>query len=217
LVPVCAFSSGMISAPQLLVAFRAACAPAVFVLACFRFPGFLLAAVVIAAFASDVLDGVLARRTGTATASLRYADTIVDTIFFIAAAIALRIAVPHAYEGLWLPLVSLIVVHVSRATVELTKYGRIAAYHMWSSKALGVVLVAALVTAFLTGRPTPLLAAGLWLGVVNELEGFAASLVLREWHCDVPTVLHAFRTPHDGAVAPEQSIGEASAGRSRPV
>lgn len=183
----------MLSAPQLLIAFRAACGPGLFVLACYGFSGPVLAAVVGAALISDVLDGVVARRLGIASDGLRYADTVVDTIFFIAAAIALRIAVPHAYDGLWLPLVSLIVVHVSRATVELTKFGRIAAYHMWSSKVLGVWLVAALVTAFLTGRPTPLLGAGLWLGVVNELEGFLTSLMLREWRCDVPSIFHAAR------------------------
>jgi phosphatidylglycerophosphate synthase len=148
---------------------------------------------VVAALVSDVVEGFVARRTRTATATLRYADTIVDTIFFIAAAISLRIVVPDAYHGLWLPLVSLIVVHVSRATVELTKYGRVAAYHMWSSKVLGVFLVVSLITAFVTGRPTPLLGVGLWLGVANELEGFLASLLLREWRCDVPTVVHALR------------------------
>ena len=191
----------MISAPKLLVAFRAACAPAIFVLACYRFPGFLLATVVVASCLSDVLDGAIARRAGTATPALRYADTVVDTIFFVAAAIALRIAVPHAYEGLWLPLVMLIVAHVSRSTFELTKYGRIAAYHMWSSKALGLLLAAALVVAFATGRPTFLLGIGLWFGVANELEGFFASLVLREWHCDVATVFHALeRKPWPPAV-----------------
>ena len=183
----------MLSAPQLLVAFRAACGPALFVLACFRFPGFVLAGVVVAAGISDVLDGVVARRTGTATPALRHADTIVDTLFFVAAAVALRVAVPRAYDGLWLPLIALIVIHVSRSTYELTKYGRLAAYHMWSSKALGLLLAAALVTAFLTGQPTALLAAGLWFGVVNELEGFAASLMLPDWRCDVPTVAHALK------------------------
>jgi CDP-diacylglycerol--glycerol-3-phosphate 3-phosphatidyltransferase len=177
----------------MLIAFRAACAPAIFVLACYRFPGPLLAAVVVAAVVSDIFDGVIARRTGTATPSLRYADTIVDTIFFVAAAIALRIAVPGAYRGLWLPLVALIVVHVSRSTFELTKYGRIASYHMWSSKALGLLLVAALVTTFATGRPTILLGAGLWLGVANEVEGFLASVLLPQWRCDVPSLFHALR------------------------
>ena len=56
----------MISPPQILIAFRAACAPALFVLACFDFPGPVLAGVLVAAFVSDVFDGVLARRTGTA-------------------------------------------------------------------------------------------------------------------------------------------------------
>ena len=181
----------MLSAPQLLVAFRAACGPALFVLACFGFSGRLLAAIVVAAVLSDVFDGVVARRTGTATAALRHADTVVDTVFFIAAGISLRVAVPHAYEGLWLPLVALIVVHVSRTTYELTKYGRLAAYHMWSSKALGVLLVAALITAFATGQRTWLLLPGLWFGVLNELEGFCASVVLSEWRADVPSIFHA--------------------------
>ena len=181
----------MLSAPQLLVAFRAGCGPALFVFACYGFNGYLMAATVIAAVISDILDGVVARRTGTATAALRHADTVVDTFFFAAAGIALRVAVPHAYQGLWLPLILLIVIHVSRSTYELTKYGRLAAYHMWSSKALGLVLLAALVTAFVTGRPTWLLAAGLWFGVINEMEGFLASLMLSEWRCDVPSVFHA--------------------------
>lgn len=186
----------MISAPQLLIAFRAACAPAIFVLACYRFPGFVLGAIVVLACLSDIFDGMVARRTGTATPALRYADTIVDTIFFVAAAASLGIAVPRAYQGHWLPLVTLIVVHVSRSTFELTKYGRIAPYHMWSSKLLGLLLVAALVTAFATGRPTPLLGIALWFGVINELEGFLASLVLRQWRCDVPTIFHALADRH---------------------
>ena len=39
--------------------------------------------------------------------------------------------------------------------------------------------------------------AGLWLGVANELEGFLASVLLPEWRCDVPTVVHALRVAHD--------------------
>ena len=181
----------MISAPQLLIAFRAFCAPLLFVLACYDFPGAILAAIVVSASVSDILDGAIARRTGTATPALRYADTVVDTIFFVAAALALRVAVPHAYQGLWLPLILLIVVHVSRSTVELVKYGRIAPYHMWSSKVLGLLLVAALVAAFLTGERTTLLGVSLWFGIANELEGLLASMLLAEWRSDVPTVFHA--------------------------
>ncbi|HVD91284.1 MAG TPA: CDP-alcohol phosphatidyltransferase family protein [Vicinamibacterales bacterium] len=182
----------MISAPQLLILFRAVCAPAIFVLACFGWPGSILAGVLVAGFLSDVFDGMIARRMGTATASLRYADTLVDTAFYTAAAAALAIAVPGAFEASWLPLVALVTIHVSRATFELTKYGRIASYHMWSSKAFGLLLVVALTYGFITG-PNPLVAWAVWWGILNELEGFATSAILPAWVPDVPSVLHAYR------------------------
>ena len=188
----------MLRAPALLIAFRAACAPAIFVLACFDFSGVILSAVVLAALVSDVLDGVIARRTGTATVGLRSADTIVDTVFYAAAGIALKVAVPHAFHGLVVPLLGLIIVHVSRTTFELTKYGRVAAYHMWSSKVLGLVVAAALLLSFLLERPTLLLPCALWLGIANELEGFAASVLLRGWRVDVASLVHARRLSLDG-------------------
>src|SRR5947207_7151925 len=95
----CALLIVVLSAPEVLIAFRAACAPAIFVLACFGAPGSWLAAVLLAACVSDILDGIVARRMGCATPGLRYADTVVDTVFYVTAAIALRIAVARAFEG----------------------------------------------------------------------------------------------------------------------
>jgi phosphatidylglycerophosphate synthase len=181
----------MISGPHLLILFRAICAPAIFVLACFGYSGPVLAGIVVAALLSDVFDGVLARRTGAATPELRFADTVADTVFYVAAAAALAVAVPGAFDDLWLPLVALVTIHVSRATFELTKYGRIASYHMWSSKALGLLLAAALTYEFITGLPNLLLSWALWLGIANELEGFATSAILPRWQSDVPSLVHA--------------------------
>jgi CDP-diacylglycerol--glycerol-3-phosphate 3-phosphatidyltransferase len=179
------------SAPQILMAFRLACAPLMFVLACFGFPGPLLAGVLAAGFLSDLIDGHVARRMGMATPSLRYADTLVDTVFYVAAAGALAVAVPSAFEGTGLPLVALITIHVSRATFEVTKYGRIASYHMWSAKALGALLAAAVAASLATGHPNMLLTFAIWLGIENELEGFAASVILPAWRADVPSIAHA--------------------------
>ena len=175
---------------------RAACAPGMFILACFGYSGSLLAAILCAGFLSDIFDGVVARRTGTVTAALRRADTLVDTGFYAAAAVALSIAVPRAFEGAGLELALLVAVHVSRATFELAKFGRLSAYHMWSSKALGVLLVTTMTAAFVSGRPNVLIVATVWLAVLNELEGFVASVVLAAWTADVPSVLHAYRIAH---------------------
>jgi phosphatidylglycerophosphate synthase len=188
----CALLSVVLSAPEVLIAFRAACAPAIFVLACFRFPGPLLAGIVLAAFVSDVFDGVVARRLGCATAGLRHADTVVDTVFYVTAAVALRVAVPGVFDRASLPLALLIVIHVSRTTFELTKYGRIASYHMWSSKALGVLIVVAMSVVFLTEQPSVIVTLALWGAIVNELEGFLASVILPRWRADVPSLLHAW-------------------------
>lgn len=186
----------MLSAPEVLIAFRAACAPAMFVLACFGFPGPLLAAILLAGFVSDVFDGVIARRLGIATAGLRQADTLVDTVFYTVAAVALRLVVPDVFDGAALPLALVIAVHVSRATFELAKFGRLSAYHMWSSKTLGIVMLTAMTTVFLTGRPSVLVAITLWFAIANELEGFAASAILRRWTADVPSAAHAYRLTH---------------------
>ncbi len=180
-----------LSPPVVLVAFRAACAPAIFVLAGLGVPGPVLAGVLLAAFLSDVFDGVIARRMGIATAALRRADTLVDTAFYVAAAVALRISVPDAFHGTALALAFLIVVHVSRATFELAKFGRLAAYHMWSSKALGLLMLIAMASAFVTAQPGMLIAVTLWAGVLNEIEGFMASIILPAWTADVPSLLHA--------------------------
>jgi CDP-diacylglycerol--glycerol-3-phosphate 3-phosphatidyltransferase len=182
----------VLSAPEVLIAFRAACAPAMFVLACFAFPGPVLAGILLAGFLSDVFDGVIARRLGCATPGLRQADTLVDTAFYAAAGVALWVKVPGAFAGSGFVLGLLIVIHVSRTTFELAKYGRIASYHMWSSKALGVLLVAVMTTVLLTGRPTVLVAVTLWCVIANELEGFAASVILPSWRADVPSGVHAW-------------------------
>jgi phosphatidylglycerophosphate synthase len=181
----------MLTAPQLLIAFRAACAPAMFILACYGFPGPLLAGILAAAFVSDIFDGVIARRMGTSTPALRYADTLVDTVFYTTSGVALWILVPGAFDGAWPAIVALVTTHVSRATFELAKYGRTASYHMWSSKALGIVLASALGLSFALEHPTALLTFALWMGVINELEGFAASAILPVWRSDVPSLWHA--------------------------
>ena len=181
----------VLSPPELLIAFRAACAPLIFVLACFGLPGPLLAAVLGAGFLSDVFDGVIARRLGLATAGIRRADTLVDTFFYVSAAAALKVAVPNAFDAAELALVVLVIVHVSRGTFELAKYGRLSSYHMWSSKLLGVLLLVAMVQSFVTGQPSALLPLAVWFGVGNEIEGFAISTLLPTWRPDVPSIFHA--------------------------
>lgn len=179
--------------PTILIAFRAACAPLIVLLAYRGAPGWALAGVLVAALLSDIFDGVIARRQGIATPALRHADTIVDTVFYTAAAAALVLAVPRAFAGAESLLAIFITVHIERAIFEVVKYGRVASYHMWSAKAFGLLLAAAFASAFITGRGNPLLLVALAVGTWNEIEGFAASAMLPDWQSDVPSLVHAVR------------------------
>ncbi|MCV5084856.1 CDP-alcohol phosphatidyltransferase family protein, partial [Escherichia coli] len=70
--------------PLLLTALRAALAPVVALLA-LRFPSGLAFALCLAgAFLSDVFDGILARRWGVATQTLRRLDSAADSLFYVA-------------------------------------------------------------------------------------------------------------------------------------
>jgi flavin-dependent dehydrogenase len=82
---------------------------------------------------------------------------------------------------------------IGRMLLEWRKFGRTAAYHMWSAKLWGVAMLAGFGEVTLTDRGGPLLIAAIVLGVLTNVEGTAASLLFREWHHDVPSFWHAMR------------------------
>jgi hypothetical protein len=121
---------------------------------------------------------------------LRIAVRLACTIVCLAAGAAVQAAVPGAFDGAEAPLVALVIAHVSRATFELTKYGRVTAYRLWSARALGVLLALSFAHSLVTGEANPLLGIALWIGVLSEIEGFSISAILPAWRAGVPSLLH---------------------------
>lgn len=126
--------------PLLLTALRAALAPVVALLA-LRFPSGLAFALCLAgAFLSDVFDGILARRWGVATQTLRRLDSAADSLFYVAATFAVWHLHPATLQSRWPWLAVLLALELSRYAFDLLKFRREASYHMWSSKAWGLAL-----------------------------------------------------------------------------
>jgi CDP-diacylglycerol--glycerol-3-phosphate 3-phosphatidyltransferase len=179
--------------PAALVGLRAACGPVLLACAALGASRWLLAALLTVALLSDVFDGIVARRLGVATPFLRRADSLVDTAFYLCATAALATRAPAV---LWSHLTGIAIVgalEVSRWVLERHRYGRIAAYHMWSAKLWGIALWLGFCEAFLTGRPGPFMQAAIATGILTDIEGLAASLVLSSWHHDVRSIWHAVR------------------------
>ncbi|HEY8053401.1 MAG TPA: CDP-alcohol phosphatidyltransferase family protein [Steroidobacteraceae bacterium] len=187
--------ASLVSPPLLLTALRAALAPVVALLGLFfpSRPAFALCLIV--AFLSDVLDGVLARRLGIATAFLRRLDSIADSVFYGAATFAVWHLQPAAIVDRWQLLLALLALELSRYALDFLKFRRESAYHTWSAKLWGVALFAAFMSLLAFGKDGYIVDTAIYMGIVADLEGLAISLVLARWQNDVPSIYHALKLP----------------------
>lgn len=179
--------------PLGLTVLRALLAPVMVWLALAWPNSWAFGACLVAAFLSDVFDGIVARRLGIATPGLRRLDSIADTLFYVAALFAAWHLHPQALLEHRTGLGVLVLLEISRYAFDLRKFGREASYHMWSSKLWGLALFAGFFWLLALGRSGGAVAAAVWLGVVADLEGLAISVVLKRWKNDVPTLMHALR------------------------
>lgn len=190
----------MHNVPLLLTATRALLAPVMVVLALYQpLPG-LFALCLVAAFLSDVFDGIIARRLGVATATLRRLDSAADTLFYAAAAFAVWHLQPAAITHRWTALTLLGSLEIIRYLLDLFKFRREASYHMWSSKLWGIALFAGFLSLLAYRSDGVLVDLMIYLGIAADIEGIAISLVLPSWRADVPSIVHALRVRREQAL-----------------
>jgi CDP-diacylglycerol--glycerol-3-phosphate 3-phosphatidyltransferase len=181
-----------VSGALALTLLRLALAPVVVGVALLRGPGAAIAALLVVGFLSDVLDGVVARRTGKATAALRRLDSTVDTIFYLAIAVAgwllfrdvLRPALP------WIAAV--ICTEILTNAACWLRFRREASYHSFSAKIFGVALFLALLALFVAGSAA-LIVPAVMIGLFSHAENLAVTAVLPEWRHDVRSLAAALR------------------------
>lgn len=168
-------------------------APVLAWLAWNRPSGAAMGACLIAAFLSDIFDGVIARRLGIATPGLRRLDSVADSIFYVAALLAVWHLQPQAITARvpWLAVLGTL--ELLRYALDLARFRREASYHMWSSKLWGIALFAGFLALLGFGADNALADGAVLLGIVADLEGLAISLVLPAWQPDVPSLVHALR------------------------
>ena len=188
----------MNAVPRLLIYTRLACAPLVLFAAFAGWSGISLMVIAAVALLTDYFDGVIARQLRIDTAALRHFDSQADTVFYFAAGIALFVRFPGAWHAFRYGIGALVLVELGRMIFEWRKFGRPAAYHMWSAKLWGVSMLAGFIEVALGGGGRFLFAA-IALGYLTNIEGLVASIVLREPHHDVATAWHAIRIARRGA------------------
>ena len=147
----------------------------------------------ITAFVTDYFDGVVARKLVVASATVRRYDSAADVIFYVAAFLAVWLVYPEQVRAHWLGLSLVASLEAIRVTIDYVKFRREASYHMWSAKAWNISLFAALTGLMGFGVSGWLFQLPIVVGIITNLEGLVASLLLPKWTHDVPTVFHAYK------------------------
>lgn len=143
-------------------------------------------------FVSDVFDGILARKLGVATEALRSLDSTADTIFYAGVFIVAVLKHHQLLMPFWFPLACFFLLETGRHVLDRIKFGRSAAYHMWSAKAWGIFLLLGFMEILVFDFAGIGFIGALTLGILTNLEGLGASIILREWVHDVPSLYHAW-------------------------
>ena len=182
--------------PWWMAAARTALGPVILIGERCNWSGCGLAALVITALASDIFDGVLARRWKCDTAGLRLFDSMADTVFYLFVALALWTGPSAALRENAPLLLALLGLEATRYVVDLAKFGKPASYHSYLAKSWGLVMAVGVIAAFATSGGGLLIRASLLLGLLCNAEGLAMSFILPRWTRDVKSIAAALGLRH---------------------
>ncbi len=181
------------SIPWSITLGRVLFAPLIIWLALRHAAGWLIAACIIVEVVLDIFDGIVARRLDVATPLLRRVDSVIDTIFYLAVLYcAWTLHADALRERGWL-LAALLALEAFRYIFDYLKFHREAAYHMWSAKAWGLILGAAVIALLGFNSAGWLLSLALIVGILCDGEGLLISCLLYDSVEDVPHFLRAIQ------------------------
>jgi CDP-diacylglycerol--glycerol-3-phosphate 3-phosphatidyltransferase len=144
------------------------------------------------AFATDALDGFLARRLRLESALSARLDSCADLALWLSLPLAIALLQPDLVraEGAW--VAALLASVALPLAAALAKFGRAPSYHTWLAKGTGIALAGALLALLLHGARWPLHLATV-LALACALEELVITALLPEPHADVRSWRAALR------------------------
>lgn len=152
----------------------------------------------LAAIASDAVDGWIARRfDADSTFGVRL-DSAADYAIYIVVPLGGWLLWPHliAREALWFGLI--VAAYALPGAVALARFRRLSSYHTWSAKLAVAVLSPAVVVLFVGGPDWPL-HIGAVVALIAGLEQTLITCIAERPRDNLPTFVHAMRMTRDAA------------------
>ena len=135
----------MITIPQALILFRFLLAPVILVLAYSKIETATTTIVVLMylGLISDILDGIIARKQNSSTATLRRLDSQSDMVFWLSIGFATWILHPHLITNHSIQIRLILALEVLCYVVSIVKFKKESSSHAFLSKLWGLTLLAA--------------------------------------------------------------------------
>ncbi|HEU5290514.1 MAG TPA: CDP-alcohol phosphatidyltransferase family protein [Cyclobacteriaceae bacterium] len=143
-------------------------------------------------FLSDIVDGIIARKLGVSTVSLRKLDSIVDRIFWLMVLITCFILYPIYMSSKWSLLASVLILEMIVFSFCLYKFSKIPSPHNFLAKLWGISIVLTLTEIVITGSSDWLFFAMILLGIASRVDSLIIHMLLRKWDHDIPSLYHAY-------------------------
>lgn len=150
-----------------------------------------LALVAFALF-TDSIDGPIARRLRQDSVTGAKLDSLGDLATYATIPVCGWLLWPEIIVREKAFVIAAVLSYMFPVVVGLAKYRRVTSYHTWGAKVSAVLMGAGVLVLFLEWTPWPF-RIFTPVAALAGIEETAMTLILRNWHANVPTFMHAMR------------------------
>ena len=178
--------------PLILMTFRFFLGPLVIFISLNYTSPALLFVLVVLGILSDIFDGIIARRMGVATKTLRRLDSQIDLIFWLCIIFASYIAQPAVIHSIKNELLILILLELICYLISFLKFGRETCTHAISAKFYGIFLCISMISILSFGSAGFPFKLAFIAGLIANFDVILIILFLPYWTHDIPSAYHAY-------------------------
>ena len=179
--------------PPALVALRVALGPLILLGVARQWSGATLVAALAAGVLSDIFDGIIARRLGTATPALRQADSAADVVFWL----CVLFATDERNGGFLMRHAALLgaflLSELICQAVSFARFRRPLATHTYAAKLWGLLLFAGFAMLLMPVRADGYADFTFAFGIAVNVEVFAIIVLSHDRPIDMPSLLTLLR------------------------
>lgn len=141
---------------------------------------------------SDALDGIIARMLNQTSELGARLDSYGDILTYLMTPIAAWWLWPDLIKGEFYYIIAAVIIYILPAVFALLKFGKLASYHTWITKASAVLMSAGAVV-LLVFENNLLFHIAIYFLVIEMVENITITLILSEQKTDIQSIWHLWK------------------------